>query len=105
MYVGGGGVENCNKKLSVCVAPTVSGRGSVGKCIEVCGDVVFVHTVLCVYVVLVGGSGVGGTMCMSCSKSTLGIEPHSDSCDIESERVSHDSVSSSQYTGSSLYMV
>ena len=36
MYVGGGGVESCNKKLSVCVSRTVSGRGSVGGCIEVC---------------------------------------------------------------------
>ena len=79
MYVGGGGVESCNKKLRVCVARTVSGRGSVGGCIEVCGDVVLVCTVLCMYGVLMGGSDVTGTVCMSCSKSTLGIEPHSDS--------------------------
>ena len=57
----------------------VSGRGSVDGCIEVCGDVVLVCTVVCTYGVLMGGSDVTGTMCMSCSKSTLGIEPHSDS--------------------------
>ena len=96
MSFDGGGVENRNKTLRVCVARTVSGKGGMGGCIELIEGMGCACTILCVYVLLGGSSGVEGTVCMCCSKSSLGIEPHSDSSDKESETVSHDGVSSSQ---------
>ena len=89
MVLDEGGVGSCNRKLRVCVARTVSGKGVV-----MMEGVGCVCTILRMYVLL--GGDVGGTMCMCCSKSTLGKEPHSDSSEEESETVSHDSASSSQ---------
>jgi hypothetical protein len=43
-------VGSCNKKLRVCVARTISGRGKVEGGGEVMAGVVCVWTVLCMYV-------------------------------------------------------
>ena len=94
MSFDGGGVGNCNKKLRVCVARTVSSKGRAEGCIEMIEDVACVCTILCMYALLGGGSGVEGTV--YCSKSTLDLGLNSDSSEKESETVSHESVSSSQ---------
>ena len=85
---------NCNKKLRVCVARTISGRGRVEGCVEMIEGVDCVWTILCMYVLHGGGDGVEEIV--YCSKTTLDIGPNSDSSEKESETVSHESVSSSQ---------
>ena len=94
MSLGGGGVWKCNKKLRVCVARTISGKGIVeggGNMIE---ELVCVWANLGMYVLHGRRDGIEGAVYSS--ESTHDIGPSSDSSEKESEAVSHESVSSSQ---------
>ena len=78
-----GGVGRCRRKFRVCVTLTVSGKG-----VEMMRGLSCVC--MCVWVcVWQKGRGVGEIVCMCCGRSTLDMEPSSDSSEENSDVVSH----------------
>jgi hypothetical protein len=78
-----GGVGRCRRKFRVCVALTVSGKG-----VEIMGG--WGSVCMCLWLCMwQERDGIEGMVCVCCGKSTLNMEPTSDSSEENSEVVSH----------------